>query len=66
MLKIPWKNLYSAPVIADIQELLLVVIPNTEIKYDPEKEERWSQEKKQSKLREVEEAKKKELEKGKL
>lgn len=64
VLKIPWKNLYSAPVIAEIQELLLVIIPKTEIKYDPEKEERWQWEKKQAKLKEIEEAKKKGLEKG--
>ena len=29
MLKIPWKNLYSEPVVAQIDGLYLIVRPNT-------------------------------------
>lgn len=64
MLKIPWRNLYSAPVEASIERLYLLVVPNTEVKYDAEKEEKWQQEAKQAELQRVEEAKRQEKEKG--
>jgi len=64
-LKIPWKNLYSAPVEASVEDLYLLVVPNTEIRYDPIKEEKWKQEAKQAEINKVEEAKKKEKEKDK-
>ncbi|XP_049842368.1 LOW QUALITY PROTEIN: intermembrane lipid transfer protein Vps13-like [Schistocerca gregaria] len=63
VLKIPWRNLYSAPVIASIERLFLLVVPNQEIKYDAEKEEKWKQDAKQAELQRIEEAKK--LERGK-
>lgn len=34
MLKIPWKNLYSMPVIVDIEDLYLLVVPNASVTYD--------------------------------
>lgn len=64
MLKIPWKNLYSAPVEASVEGLFLLVVPNQEVKYDPIKEEKWSQEAKQAELQRIEAAKKREKEKG--
>ncbi|XP_075230691.1 vacuolar protein sorting 13C isoform X2 [Lycorma delicatula] len=63
VLKIPWKNLYSAPTEASIEKLFLLVVPHQEIKYDPEKEEKWKQEAKQAEIAKVEAAKKRELEK---
>ncbi|KAJ9578225.1 hypothetical protein L9F63_005555, partial [Diploptera punctata] len=58
VLKIPWKQLYSAPVEASVDTLFLLVVPNQEVKYDPVKEEKWSQEAKQGELLKIEEAKK--------
>lgn len=66
MLKIPWKNLYGASVEATIERLFLVLNPNAEVVYDPEKEEKAAFLAKQSELARVEEAKKKEKEKGTL
>ncbi|XP_047510768.1 vacuolar protein sorting-associated protein 13 isoform X2 [Pieris napi] len=63
VLKIPWKNLYGASVEATIERLFLIVNPNAEIKYDPEKEEKIALAAKQAELARVEEAKKKEAEK---
>lgn len=65
MLKIPWKNLYGAPVEAVVEGLYLLVVPNLDIKYDPEKEEKYEFETKQNELKRIEEAKKKEAEKDK-
>jgi vacuolar protein sorting-associated protein 13A/C len=64
VLKIPWKNLYSAPVEASVEGLFLLVVPNQEVKYDPIKEEKWIQETKKSELQRTEDAKKREKEKG--
>ncbi|XP_063230011.1 intermembrane lipid transfer protein Vps13 isoform X2 [Bacillus rossius redtenbacheri] len=65
VLKIPWKNLYGAPVEAAIEDLYLLVVPNRDIKYDAAKEEKALQSAKQAQLRSVEEAKKREKEKDK-
>ncbi|XP_052785478.1 intermembrane lipid transfer protein VPS13A-like [Mya arenaria] len=62
-LKIPWKNLYTEPVIATIDGLYALAVPNVGIKYNAEKEEKEHQETKQKKLRALEEAKKLEAEK---
>lgn len=64
VLKIPWKNLYGAPVEVLIEDLHLLVVPNQQIKYDPEKEERLAFEAKQAEINRVEMAKKKEAERG--
>jgi len=65
VLKIPWKNLYSAPVEASLEGLFLLVVPNQEVKYDPAKEEKW-REVKQAELQRVENKKKQEREKGEM
>lgn len=65
-MKIPWKNLYGSQVVVDIEELLVVLIPSNEFKYDAVKEEKWSNEKKQARLRAVEEARKREQDIGKF
>nr|CAD7454577.1 unnamed protein product [Timema tahoe] len=66
VLKIPWKNLYSAPVEASIERLYLLAVPNKGLKYDAEKEEKWEQDAKQTELLKVEEAKKIEKDKGEV
>ncbi|XP_064645587.1 intermembrane lipid transfer protein VPS13C-like isoform X5 [Lineus longissimus] len=63
VLKIPWKNLYTAPVIATIDGLYVLAVPNLGVKYDAEKEEKSAQEAKQKDLRKMEEAKQAEREK---
>lgn len=40
VLKIPWKNLYTEPVVAEVDGLYLLVRPNTGVKYNAEKEEK--------------------------
>ncbi|XP_067012189.2 intermembrane lipid transfer protein Vps13 [Anabrus simplex] len=63
VLKIPWKNLYSAPVEASIERLFLLAVPNQDVKYDSEKEEKYALESKLAELQRVEDAKKREKEK---
>ncbi|KAF2903862.1 hypothetical protein ILUMI_02321 [Ignelater luminosus] len=65
VLKIPWKNLYGAAVEANIEGLYLLVVPNQQVVYDPEKEEKQEIKSKQDELQRIEDAKKKEEEKGK-
>ncbi|XP_071825694.1 intermembrane lipid transfer protein VPS13A-like isoform X3 [Apostichopus japonicus] len=64
-LKIPWKNLYSAPVEATLEGLHLLVVPNADIKYDAESEAKSKWESKQKTLQGIEDAKKKEAERDK-
>lgn len=64
-LKIPWKRLYTDPVIASVDTLYLLVVPNQDIKYDAAKEEKYLQEAKLAEIKKVEEAKRIEAEKGK-
>ncbi|KAL4216396.1 Vacuolar protein [Mactra antiquata] len=64
-LKIPWKNLYTEPVVATIDGLYALAVPNVGIKYNAEKEEKEKQAAKQKKLQALEEAKKIEAEKDK-
>ncbi|XP_027051836.1 vacuolar protein sorting-associated protein 13-like [Pocillopora damicornis] len=54
VLKIPWKNLYSEPVVAQVDGLYLLVRPSTDVKYNAEKEEKAKQERKQRQLEAVE------------
>ena len=63
-MKIPWKNVYSSNVVVEIEELLMIIVPFNEYKYDTVKEEKWANDRKQAKLRAVEEARKRELENG--
>lgn len=62
-LKIPWKNLYEEPVVAELDGVYALAVPNIAIKYNAEKEEAYLQDAKQKKLAAVEEAKKIEAEK---
>ncbi|KAF7703592.1 hypothetical protein HF521_022599 [Silurus meridionalis] len=55
-LKIPWKNLYSEAVVATLDGLYLLVVPEATIKYDAAKEEKHLQEAKQKELQRIEEA----------
>ncbi|XP_065940396.1 intermembrane lipid transfer protein VPS13A isoform X3 [Magallana gigas] len=64
-LKIPWKNLYTESVVASIDGLYALAVPNVAIKYNAEKEEKAKQESKQRKLLQIEEAKKAATDKGK-
>ncbi|XP_066022145.1 intermembrane lipid transfer protein VPS13A-like [Pocillopora verrucosa] len=54
VLKIPWKNLYSEPVVAQVDGLYLLVRPSADVKYNAEKEEKAKQERKQRQLEAVE------------
>ncbi|XP_060243155.1 intermembrane lipid transfer protein VPS13A isoform X1 [Meriones unguiculatus] len=58
-LKIPWKNLYTQPVEAVLEEIYLLIVPSSRIKYDPIKEEKHLMETKQRELKRIEEAKQK-------
>ncbi|XP_028730709.1 vacuolar protein sorting-associated protein 13A isoform X2 [Peromyscus leucopus] len=58
-LKIPWKNLYTQPVEAVLEEIYLLIVPSSRIKYDPIKEEKQLMEAKQQELKRIEEAKQK-------
>nr|KAG5695912.1 hypothetical protein BaRGS_017350 [Batillaria attramentaria] len=65
VLKIPWKNLYKEAVVAEIDGIYALAIPNVGIKYNAEREEAAKQAAKQKKLAQIEEAKKLEAQKGK-
>ncbi|XP_053369844.1 intermembrane lipid transfer protein VPS13C isoform X1 [Clarias gariepinus] len=55
-LKVPWKNLYSEAVVATLDGLYLLVVPEATIKYDAAKEERHHQESKRRELQRIEDA----------
>lgn len=63
-MKIPWKNIYTAPVEVSVENLFLLVHPIQDVVYDPVKEEKLKQETKQALINQVELAKKVEKEKG--
>ncbi|XP_032870852.1 vacuolar protein sorting-associated protein 13C isoform X2 [Amblyraja radiata] len=65
ILKIPWKNLYSEAVVATLDGLHLLAVPEGSIQYDAEKEEKQLQENKQKELQRIEEALEKAARKGK-
>lgn len=65
MLKIPWKNLYSLPVVADVEDLYLLVAPNASVPYNAEKQEKIDWEVKKGELDKFDEAKKREQDKDK-
>ncbi|XP_069332475.1 intermembrane lipid transfer protein VPS13A isoform X2 [Eulemur rufifrons] len=56
---IPWKNLYTQPVEAVLEEIYILIVPSSRIKYDPVKEEKQLMEAKQQELKRIEEAKQK-------
>lgn len=65
ILKVPWKNLYGSPVEAVVEDLYILVAPNSAVVYNAEKETKRAKEVKQAELLKIEEAKKLELEKDK-
>ncbi|CAG9815731.1 unnamed protein product [Phaedon cochleariae] len=65
VLKIPWKNVYTSPSIISVEDIYLIVQPNLQVKYDPEKEEKNQYESKKQEIQRIEEAKKAVAEKGK-
>lgn len=64
-MKIPWKNLYSAPVEAYIDRLYLLAVPNNSVQYNGEREEKAAYEAKKAELERIQLAKKLESEKSK-
>lgn len=65
VLKIPWKNLYSAPVEAIIDRLYLLAVPNSSVRYNAEREDKAELDAKKGELDRIQLAKKLELEKSK-
>lgn len=65
VLKIPWKNLYSAPVEAYIDRLYLLAVPNSSVRYNADREDKASLEAKKAELDRIQLAKKLEQEKSK-
>ncbi|XP_017049520.1 vacuolar protein sorting-associated protein 13 [Drosophila ficusphila] len=63
VLKIPWKNLYSQPVVVNIEDLYVLVSPNNNVQYNAEKEAKYEMDVKKAALDALEAARKKELEK---
>ncbi|GAB6032121.1 vacuolar protein sorting 13 [Chamberlinius hualienensis] len=62
VLKIPWKDLYNSPVIVNIEEINLLVVPKSSYQYDADKEKKSKREAKIKQLLKIEEAKQKESE----
>ncbi|XP_055373962.1 intermembrane lipid transfer protein Vps13 [Condylostylus longicornis] len=65
VLKIPWKNLYSQPVEARIENLYVLITPKQALRYNQEKEEKYELSAKKAVLAKIDEAKEYELEKEK-
>ncbi|KAF6206535.1 hypothetical protein GE061_017769 [Apolygus lucorum] len=63
-LQIPWKDLYNSPVKVEVEGLYILVVPNSDIKYDPVKDKKYRQDEKMAEVKKVEKAKKTELEKA--
>ncbi|PAA77695.1 hypothetical protein BOX15_Mlig010693g5 [Macrostomum lignano] len=54
VLKIPWKNLYTEPTVAEIDGLYILAVPIFGMKFDPEKERQFDFEAKMKKVRQYE------------
>ncbi|CAG2215319.1 VPS13A_C [Mytilus edulis] len=52
-LKIPWKNLYTEPIVATVEDVYALVVPDVAVKYNEEKEEKKKQESKRRNYREL-------------
>ncbi|XP_071466561.1 intermembrane lipid transfer protein VPS13A-like isoform X3 [Marmota flaviventris] len=63
-LRIPWKNLYTQPFEAVLEDIYLLIVPSSRIKYDPLKEEKQLLEAKQQELKRIEETKQKVVDQG--
>lgn len=64
-LKIPWKSWYNSQWIAVVEKLVIVVVPNTTITYNEEKEKQLKHEVKLATLQRLEEARQKQREEEK-
>ncbi|OQV26154.1 Vacuolar protein sorting-associated protein 13C [Hypsibius exemplaris] len=51
---IPWKNLYTKPIVITVEDVLLLVVPNTDAEYDVEKGKQKQWEQKQRQLKHLE------------
>uniref|UniRef100_A0A8R1Z6F4 Uncharacterized protein n=1 Tax=Pristionchus pacificus TaxID=54126 RepID=A0A8R1Z6F4_PRIPA len=58
VLKIPWKNLYTEPVIATVDGVQLIVVPNKGVVYNEDKAKKNAKEIKEKTLTRLEEARK--------
>lgn len=58
VLKIPWKNLYTEPVLANIEGLNLIIVPNRGVVYNEERAKKNEYETKQKLLARLEENRK--------
>ncbi|XP_017019677.1 intermembrane lipid transfer protein Vps13-like [Drosophila kikkawai] len=63
ILNIPWKRLYTQPVIVNIEGVYALVTPNSNVRYNPEKEAKREMDLKKKAIATLESARKKELEK---
>lgn len=64
-MKIPWKNLYSMPVVVTIEDLYLLAVPNTSVSYNAEKQSKADLDAKRAELLKLDEIRQQELKKGK-
>ncbi|CAH8840542.1 unnamed protein product [Trichobilharzia szidati] len=55
-LKIPFKNLFTEPTVAELSGLYVLIVPNIAVQYDESKERRYAKEAKQKELASVEAA----------
>lgn len=62
--RIPWKTFFASEWVIEIDDILLVAVPNQQVQYDPEKEEKSKFEAKMAELQVIEEAKKAEAAQG--
>lgn len=65
VLKIPWKNLYSMPVVVSIEDLFLLVAPNAAVSYNAAKQEAADLAAKRAELQKLDELREHELKKTK-
>ena len=65
VLKIPWKNLYKQPVVAEIADLYILIAPKQSVPYDEEKEKKNEMLAKTAALQGLADAHNRELDKGK-
>lgn len=65
VLQIPWKNLYSQPVSAEIEDLYATISPKQDVAYNAEKELKFELHAKEAHLNKVDEARKQELQQNK-
>lgn len=64
VLKIPWKNLYGAAFVINVEDIYLLAAPNQQVVYNEEKETIKKTEAKKREILKVELAKKQEADKG--